>query len=325
MSKISIALCTFNGANFLAAQLESFLRQTRLPDELIVCDDCSTDGTLKILQKFGETAPFSVRIYVNEKNLRSTKNFEKAISLCTGDLIFLSDQDDVWLAKKISEIETKFDKNTKLGLVFSDAELVNENLQPLGINLFDITFPEEKRSEEIFDILLAQNAVTGAAMAFRAELRKHFMPIPDSIPNLIHDGWIALILAALPVEIAFIDAPLIKYRQHAAQQMGVDIKSAPAKDFAERRKSFAQTVGFLQKITAMMEHLSEIPQFEKKREIFAKLIEENHAQIRHLEARTNLPSTRVRRVLPVIKEALSGRYRKFSKGFLSAGKDLLEK
>ena len=330
INKISIALCTFNGANFLSAQLESFLQQTRLPDELIVCDDCSNDETVKILKDFASNLPFPVQIYVNEKNLRSTKNFEKAIALCTGELIFLSDQDDVWFAEKIAKIEAEFDKNPKVGMVFSDAEIVDENLQSLGNNLFDFTFPEKKRNGQIFDILLSQNAVTGATMAFRAEFRQKFTPIPDDIPNLIHDAWIALSIAAL-AKIAFIDAPLVKYRQHTAQQLGINFESARTKNYDERQKNYAEAIEFLQKETARLEHLSEIffefPQFEKKRETvdFAKLIEEKTEQIKHLEARMNLSLAKIWRVLPVFKEVFSGRYGRFSKGFLSAGKDLLEK
>lgn len=330
MNKISIALCTFNGANFLSAQLESFLQQTRLPDELVICDDCSNDGTLEIIKNFASNSPFSVQIYVNEKNLRSTKNFEKAISLCNGDLIFLADQDDVWKSEKIAEIEAEFDKNKSVGMVFSNAEIVDENLQPLGSRLFDFTFPEKNRNAQIFDILLSQNAVTGATMAFRAEFRADFLPIPEDIPNLIHDAWIALSIAAL-AETKFIEKPLVKYRQHTAQQLGINFESARTKNHAEKRKYYAEAIGFLQKETAKLERLSEIfdkfPQFEKKLETvnFIKLIEEKQAQIKHLEARMNLPLAKIWRVLPIFKEVFSGRYGRFSKGFLSAGKDILEK
>ena len=91
--KVSIALCTYNGSEFLGEQLASFLTQTRLPDEIVVCDDCSLDSTVQILDDFAAHAPFPVRIYRNEKNLRSTKNFEQAIDLCEGDIILLADQE----------------------------------------------------------------------------------------------------------------------------------------------------------------------------------------------------------------------------------------
>jgi len=92
---ISIALCTYNGEAYLSDQLASIVKQTQQPDELIACDDGSTDNTLQILDQFSGEAPFPVRVYLNQQRLGPTKNFEKAISLCSGDFIFLSDQDDV--------------------------------------------------------------------------------------------------------------------------------------------------------------------------------------------------------------------------------------
>ena len=93
---LSIALATYNGAVYLKEQLESIAAQTRTPDELVISDDQSTDDTLRVIEEFAATAGFPVRLSVNEANLGIAKNFEKAISLCRGDLIFLSDQDDVW-------------------------------------------------------------------------------------------------------------------------------------------------------------------------------------------------------------------------------------
>lgn len=334
MSKISIALCTYNGAKFLPAQLESFLSQTRLPDELIVCDDGSSDETMEILREFAATAPFLVQIFENEKNLRSTKNFEKAIALCTGEIIFLSDQDDVWLPKKIEKIAAVFDKNKNTGIVFSDAEIVDKNLQPTGRNLWSFTFPEAKRvaakKGSFFNVLLSQNVVTGATMAFRAEYREKFTPIPDNIPNLIHDNWISLVIAA-DAEVDFLEQPLIKYRQHSSQQLGINFSDLENQTFNERKRIYAISIEFLKKEIGRLEKLSEIftddPRFAKKLETidFVDLIEEKQSLMRHLEARKNLPSARIARIVPVFREILSGRYQRLSKGFFSAGKDLLEK
>ena len=94
--RLSIAMCTYNGARFLSEQLESIAVQTRLPDELIVCDDRSTDGSVEIIRNFALHAPFEIRLEINTNNLGSTKNFEKAIGLCKGEIIALADQDDVF-------------------------------------------------------------------------------------------------------------------------------------------------------------------------------------------------------------------------------------
>ena len=95
-------MCTFNGAAFVGEQLESLLRQTRPPDELVVCDDCSSDGTTGIVAEFARRAPFHVRIVPHESNVGITANYEHAISLCSKDLVFLCDQDDIWHADKVA-------------------------------------------------------------------------------------------------------------------------------------------------------------------------------------------------------------------------------
>jgi glycosyltransferase involved in cell wall biosynthesis len=335
MNKVSIALCTYNGAKFLPAQLESFLKQTRLPDELIACDDDSGDASAEILRKFAATAPFHVQIFVNEKRKGSTKNFEKAISLCTGEIIFLSDQDDIWAPEKIAETAAVFEKDKNIGMVFSDAEIVGENLQPTGRTLWSYTFPEEKRAAarkgSLFDILVSQNIVTGATLVFRSSFREKFTPIPDDVPNLIHDNWIALTIAATEARIEFLEKPLVKYRQHDSQQLGINFRELETPTFDARKKAYAATMEFLKEDIGRLQKLSAIfdcdPRFAEKRGTidFAKLVAQKKEQIRHLQARANLPSSRTDRVFPVFREILSGRYQKFSKGFLSAGKDLLEK
>src|ERR1700682_2731847 len=133
---LSVAMCTYNGARFLAEQLESIATQTRLPDRLVVCDDCSTDGSVEILKSFARHSPFAVRLEINKNNLGSTKNFEKAIGLCQGEVIALADQDDIWYSKKLERIEAVFADRPSVGVVFSDADVVDENKIPLGFRLW---------------------------------------------------------------------------------------------------------------------------------------------------------------------------------------------
>lgn len=326
--KISIALCTYNGEKFLSDQLESFLHQTRLPDELVVCDDASSDSTLEILEDFAKKAPFEVRIFRNDKNLGSTLNFEKAIKLCTADIIFLSDQDDVWLPKKIETIESEFLKSESVGMVFSDAELIDEDSKPLRKRLWDFYFPLRKRkkaSEEgFFKILLEANVVTGATMAFRANLREAFLPIPTDLPNVIHDGWIAMCLSIL-AEVKFIEEPLVKYRIHRGQQIGVA-------DVGQRKVDFKTAIGFLEKEISRLEILedtlkkySKLKLSSNLRDLIEMSISRKKENILHLENRLKLPDKRVHRIMPILQELLSGRYSKFSKGLLSAGKDFFMK
>src|SRR5262245_49520236 len=105
MTRLSVALCTYNGARFLHDQLSSIARQSSLPHELVICDDRSSDNTVAIIERFALGAPFPVRWQVNATNLGSTKNFELAISRCHGDVIALSDQDDIWQRDKLAQIE----------------------------------------------------------------------------------------------------------------------------------------------------------------------------------------------------------------------------
>jgi len=219
--RISVAMCTYNGARFLPEQLASIAAQTRLPDELVICDDGSTDATAEIVEEFARTAPFQVRFIRNAQNLGSTKNFEKAIGLCTGDLIALSDQDDIWLPEKLGRQSGMMERDPELGGVFSDAELVDENARLLGSRLWaGINFTpgdqrKFKQGKEV-QMLLKHNVVTGATFMLRADLRPLVIPIPAV---WIHDGWIAWMLA-LHSKLDFSSERLIRYRLHAGQLTG---------------------------------------------------------------------------------------------------------
>ncbi len=327
--KISIALCTYNGENFLSEQLESFVKQTHLPDELIVCDDKSADKTIEILNKFAANSPFPVHIFINEDNIGSTKNFEKAISLCTGDIVFLSDQDDVWNSKKIERIETLFIKHKNIGMIFTNAEIVDEKLASLDKKLWDFTFEKEQRSLNFFDVLMRRNVVTGATMAFRAEFAESFSPIPTDIPNTIHDGWISLVIAANS-EVMFIDECLIKYRQHSNQQLGVDWNHRNKNRSDLYKNSIIFHHNELERLNLMNVVLRTFPQFKAPQiqlsinEIVRKNLEEKTELIKHYNARMNLPNGKFKRILSVFFELQSGRYKRFSKGWKSAVKDLVE-
>ena len=182
--RLSIAMCTYNGAAYLSEQLESLAAQTRPPDELVVCDDRSNDGrTLEIVKAFARNAPFRVRLSVNRKNLGSKKNFARAIRRCRGDIIFLCDQDDVWRRDKLARFEDTFTSRPETGFVFSDADVVDENLRPLS-HLSD-DFGRERLTDleqvKAFHALLRRNLVTGATLAFRSSFRPLVLPIPATL------------------------------------------------------------------------------------------------------------------------------------------------
>ncbi len=220
--RISIAMCTYNGGRYLPEQLESLAAQSTPPDELVICDDGSTDETPALISAFSRDVPFDVRMVRNETRLGSTRNFEKAIGLCTGDLIALCDQDDVWLPGKLEKMTDRFAAASTIGGIFSDAILIDESSTPTGGLLWQrFGFGQKEqaqvRREGPIGLLCKREFVTGATLMFRAELRDQFQPIPRS---WIHDGWIAWVIA-LESRLDFITEPLIRYRVHTNQQAGV--------------------------------------------------------------------------------------------------------
>jgi len=222
MVKISVVMCTYNGARYASQQLQSFDQQTRLPDELVVCDDASKDGTATMIARYAESAKFDVRIHQNPQNLGYIANFAQALSQATGDLIFLSDQDDVWAADKIERFVAAFEARPESLLVYGDSELVDESLTPLGNTLwqllaFDRTEQARLLGPEGFDLTLRRgNLFCGCSMAIRKSFRDRLLPMPPGFP---HDLWIGMLAAALG-RIALVDRPTMQYRQHAQQTSG---------------------------------------------------------------------------------------------------------
>ena len=323
--KFSVAMCTYNGARFVGEQLASIAAQTRLPDELVVCDDRSTDDTVALVREFGRSAPFVVRVVENEKNLGSTKNFARAIELCEGDLIALADQDDVWLPEKLGRLENALANNDTL-LAFTDGEVVDENLRLLGQRVWQtIRFgaQEQRLFDEghAFSVLLDHNVATGAALAFKAECREMILPIPndlvhDGIP-VLHDWWAALLSAAV-AKISFISEALFKYRQHSTQQMGVmngnDAQTEPWPARLQRQNTFSTEIKYIRTI---LERLSANKRFVVRENILRDL----ESRLTHLETRAAMPAHRWQRVSPVLRELAARRYHLYSNGLASAARD----
>lgn len=321
--KLSVAMCTYNGARFLREQLASVAAQTRTPDELIVCDDCSQDETPQIVEAFAVSAPFDVRLQRNAANVGSTKNFEQAVGLCGGQIIALSDQDDVWLPEKLETLETELVRTPTAGLVFSDADVVDERLRPLGYRLWQATgeanFGEAKqklfREGLAFDVLLTGNVVTGATMAFRAAYKELVLPIPGDT-SLIHDGWIAMLIAAVS-DVAFVARPLVKYRQHAAQQLGAyhGRVSAGGLKAVRRENPYASE---LHRLASLAERL------KARGAAFdgAAALDKLDEKAAHLRARMEISRAGLGRVPRIARELLSRRYHLYSNGVYSAAKDL---
>ncbi len=218
---VSIALGTYNGGQYLREQLESIAAQQRPPDELVICDDCSGDDSVEIVRWFAARASFPVRLQINERRLGSTGNFAKAIALCRGRWIFLCDQDDVWMPQKIARLLQAAAEHPDAGLLFSDVRLVDAARRPLGCGLWEaLRFGRRQQRllnrGDAWKVLVRRNVVTGMTMAFRSEYRPWVLP---PAAGWVHDGWIALIVAAVAPCVAIAE-PLVEYRQHPGQQIG---------------------------------------------------------------------------------------------------------
>lgn len=159
---ISVAICTYNGEKYIKEQLDSIIHQTRVPDEIILCDDKSSDKTILIASEILDRSGIKYHIYVNENNLGVIENFKNAINYCKGDIIFTCDQDDIWNSNKVELIINEFEKNDKCVLVFTDAELVNKNLNPIGMKLWStLSFKgDEFLNKNYYNVLLNRCVVT---------------------------------------------------------------------------------------------------------------------------------------------------------------------
>lgn len=220
--KVSVALCTYNGEKYITDQLNSILSQSRKVDEIIVCDDRSTDSTIKIIKQLGYKYPGIIKTHINEQQLGSVKNFEKAISLTTGDVIFLSDQDDIWANFKVEKYLSFFDKHPKINTLASNGYCIDDNSNKINnYTIWDaILFLKENNIPfNYYDLITCTgNFVTGASLAIKKEVKEYIFPFPK-IKNFHHDEWIAL-NATKNKTFEMLDEKLFYYRLHSNQQVG---------------------------------------------------------------------------------------------------------
>lgn len=203
---ISIAMTTFNGEKYLKEQVDSILNQTITDFELIICDDCSTDSTFQILQEYTENDS-RIKLYQNEKNLGFKKNFEKAISLCSGDYIALSDQDDVWSNTHLELLLNNIENSV---LICANAMIIDGKNEKIGyMKQSDFFVPAD--SDMQFLQLMHCNVAQGCTILFKRELVDKVIPIPDE--HKYHDYWIAVVASILG-KITYIPDAVVFYRQH---------------------------------------------------------------------------------------------------------------
>ncbi|MDA8366632.1 MAG: glycosyltransferase [Actinomycetota bacterium] len=332
-STVSVVMCTFNGAAFLPYQLESLAIQTRLPDELVVRDDGSTDDTLAILADFVRSAPFPVVVNENRRRLGIPDNFWAAISDATGELIALCDQDDIWAPAKLERAVAALDADPAVGAVFTNGWCIDGDGEPTGVHLWDAAGfstadREDVRSGRALDVLLRHPVVTGATLTFRASL----LPGMDPWPPITHDIWISIAIA-MQAQLQPIDELLIAYRLHGGNAVGfphfrhsgsgLRRYGRIVRFYARRLTDPEITSNEMVAEAAMYRYVSELlermpspragPAFRATLERLSEM----------LRFRQDLPRRRWRRVPQVFERVRRGDYRLYSNGWRSWVSDLI--
>ncbi|MCC8103533.1 MAG: glycosyltransferase family 2 protein [Clostridiales bacterium] len=222
--RFSVAMCTYNGEAYIREQLQSILDQDVPVDEMIVADDGSADGTVEIVREVLSQSDICYELMINKKNLGFRKNFEQAIARTHGEIIFLSDQDDVWKREKVRVTWAYFQEHPDGLLAFSNAEVVDENRNPQDMDLWDSVLLKKELYPAVDwrRLFLKGWYVTGAATAIRRELFDDARPFPETC---YHDAWLGM-RAALRDGVVPLPEKLICYRQHAGNQIGTAASEA---------------------------------------------------------------------------------------------------
>ena len=323
-TRISIAMASYNGARYLSEQLESLAAQRRLPDELVVCDDASEDDTLEVLESFAAAAPFAVRIERNEQTLRTAQNFAKAVSLCSGELIFLADQDDAWRPDKLQVMESYFDAHPQVGALFCNGQVCDGELRPLGYDLWQAQWfhpSEQRRVREgrPLEVFVRHSVAAGNTLAFRSRFRELVLPITGLDDGA--DTWIAFLIAAVS-EFHIMDRDLVQYRLHGANQIG--LRRFDLRQQLERARWQLQQGIFdygVRFFSGVEDRLSSQP--EPEWQPAPETLELVREKIAHCRTRDRMSPQFLTRLPDVARETLNRGYWRFSYGLKSLLQDLL--
>lgn len=332
--RISVVLATFEGEHYLGEQIASIVAQRRLPDEVIVVDDASTDGTQERLIEFQERAPFDVHLVLRQEHLGTWATFEEGIEAATGDIIAICDQDDRWREDKLAVLAARMEARPDALMAFSDARLIDAEGTLLGRSRWRVAgfAPGVSRAvaADPFGPLLTRQAVSGCSMAVRRELIPALLPFPmdlhPGLPSMMYDRWISLVAAATAPVLA-LPEKLLDYRIHPDQQVGIPAlgvrRLAPAlalhgAQLVHGRAEAQRRAGY---------HSVHLDEIAKRLDAADLSSFDSDARLdsarRHLQFRLALGRRRLGRVPSVVGEMRRGDgYRRFSLGIATAIADI---
>lgn len=254
-STIDVLLATYNGDNFISEQIVSILKQSYINFNLLICDDCSSDLTYSILEKYAKTDS-RIRLYSNKENIGIQKNFEKLIELSKADFFMLCDQDDIWDENKIEKLHQKIIDTDSL-LVYSDMRVVDSSLNKISHSFwkYESLVPVTNNN---WKIILSQNVITGCTIIARKDLKKFILPFPENLV-IMHDWWIGL-NAAIYGKIFYINDTFQSYRQHEKNQVGASSFESKLNDISDysafqdyRKKYIKQMLSFYKLLNSHLE------------------------------------------------------------------------
>lgn len=323
--RVSVALGTHNGARYLGEQLESILAQTYPVAEIVLSDDASRDGTVELAQRLvdehraTDAATPTLVVLRNPVALGVTANFEQALLAATGDVIALSDQDDVWHPDRIERGLAAFARRQGAELVAAEARLVGDDGAPLGSTLFatlgvDVPVRLRLESDAAFDELLKRNVVTGATMMVARALVQRAAPFPAS---WVHDEWLAMV-ASVGGGVAIVPEPVIDYRQHGGNQIGVARLGPGGKLARLREPRTVRNAQLLQRAQDLADRLPAISGGDSGVEAAVR------AKLAHERMRQAIPARRLARVRPIWREWRTGAYGRYGRGAQDVLRDLVQ-
>jgi len=323
--RVSVALGTHNGANYLREQLESILAQTHPVDEIVLSDDASHDGTVELAERIihehrtTDAATPSLAVLRNAVALGVTRNFEQALTAASGDLMALCDQDDVWHPDRVERGLAAITRRPGTELVAAEARLVDEGGRPIGRSLFETLGVDDGlrrrlESDGAFDELLKRNVVTGATMMVTRALVERASPFPAS---WVHDEWLAIV-ASVGGGLALVAEPVIDYRQHGGNQIGVTRLGPGGKLGRLREPRSERNARLLARANDLADRLPGIAGDD------ARVATSVRAKLAHEVMRQQLPAGRLRRLRPVWREWRTGAYGRYGLGARDVLRDLVQ-